>query len=62
MLTLGKLYREMGDTVNARGAFRRALELQPGEEDTVATTKFYLATVLAAPPNPDYPAAIPVLR
>jgi len=58
VLTLGKLYRENGDTINARGAFRRVLELQPGEEDTVATAKFYLATVLAADPNPDYLHAV----
>ncbi len=58
VLTLGTLYRENGDTVNARGAFRRVLELQPGEEDTVATAKFYLATVLAAEPNPDYLHAV----
>jgi tetratricopeptide (TPR) repeat protein len=58
VLTLGKLYRKDGDTINARGAFRRVLELQPGEDDTVATAKFYLATVMAAEPNPDYPYAV----
>lgn len=57
-LILGQLYRSRDEIVNARGAFKRVLALQPDEADTVATAKFYLATVLAADSDPDFDAAI----
>ncbi len=58
LMALGRLYRDAGEYTRARAAFERALELKPGEPDTVATLNFYLAYLQANTPPVDLDAAI----
>lgn len=58
LTTLGQLFREQGEYVSARSAFKRALDLHPDEADTEALLHFLLATVLERGEDGDPAAAI----
>ena len=60
LLSLGRLYRAGNDRANAIAVFRRGLEADDLEADTIVTLRFYLATVLqrGAPPEQEEAIAL----
>jgi tetratricopeptide (TPR) repeat protein/transcriptional regulator with XRE-family HTH domain len=58
LLTLGRLYRDVGRFPDARTALKQALSLEPTEKDMVSTLLFYLGTVSERGEDQDLGAAI----